>query len=95
MLTELLARIEMDKERYRKHAMGTHKIDIHVTPGGCGSTIKFDGVELPMVRAFSVHAEPEKATKVVVEFVACEVNVSGECIGIDAIFKRARLAGSI
>lgn len=57
--------------------MAHGKVDIHITPEGRGSTISIDGQQLPMVHAFSVQVQPNKASRVLVEFVGVDVSITG------------------
>ena len=52
-------------------------------PLGVGSTISVDGEQLPQVRAFSVHADAHKASRVVVGFIDCEVTITGAVGEVD------------
>lgn len=73
--------------------MDGHKVDIHITPTGSGSTISIDGVPFGhQIRSFSVHVESGKPSLVVLEFVAHDVTITGAA---DEVLRRSRLAGGI
>ena len=64
-------------------------VEINVTPSSNGTTVKLNGVQVDGLCSVAVSAEVNKPTKLVMEFIAANVKVTGEIRQIDGCGKPA------